>query len=161
MKTTSLFIFLQLLILSFPPQIQFVGPVGPILQKLMPKNISVPASSIIEQDEFHLIMEYKVSTPVFCCHTGYHRYIGVSLSFWVPQVHWCFIIILGATGTLVFHYHSGCHRYIGVSLSFWVPQVHWCFIIILGATGTLVFHYHSGCHRYIGVSLSFWVPQVH
>ncbi|KAL8581110.1 hypothetical protein ACOMHN_033558 [Nucella lapillus] len=41
-------------------KIQFVGPVGPILQKLLPGNISVPASSIVKQDEFHLIMEYKV-----------------------------------------------------------------------------------------------------
>ncbi|XP_076443338.1 ADP-dependent glucokinase-like [Babylonia areolata] len=41
-------------------KVQFVGPVGPILQSLMPVNVSVPASSLMEQDEFHLIMEYKV-----------------------------------------------------------------------------------------------------
>ncbi|KAK7480016.1 hypothetical protein BaRGS_00028749 [Batillaria attramentaria] len=41
-------------------KIQFVGPVGPILQKLMSKNISVPDASIVGHDEFHLIMEYKV-----------------------------------------------------------------------------------------------------
>lgn len=41
-------------------KIQFVGPVGPILQKLMSNNITVPSSSIVGHDEFHLIMEYKV-----------------------------------------------------------------------------------------------------
>ena len=139
MKTISLFIFLQLLILSFSLQIQFVGPVGPILQKLMPKNISIPASSIIEQDEFHLIMEYKVSM------------LASNL------VRWCFVIILSTTGTLVFDYHSGCHRYISILLSLWVTQIHchWCFVIILGATGMLVFCYHAECYRYFSVLLSY------
>jgi hypothetical protein len=41
-------------------QIHLVGPVGPKLKKLMPSNISIPAASIVESDEFHLIMEFKV-----------------------------------------------------------------------------------------------------
>lgn len=41
-------------------QIQFVGPVGPGLQKLLPKSIKVPLESLVAQDEVHLIMEYKV-----------------------------------------------------------------------------------------------------
>uniref|UniRef100_A0A0B7BIV7 ADP-dependent glucokinase n=1 Tax=Arion vulgaris TaxID=1028688 RepID=A0A0B7BIV7_9EUPU len=41
-------------------KINFVGPVGPILENLMPKSVKIPKSSRIPQDEVHLIMEYKV-----------------------------------------------------------------------------------------------------
>lgn len=45
-------------------QIQFVGPVGPRLQRLMPKNVEIPSSSLVSDDEYHLIMEYKVHNSV-------------------------------------------------------------------------------------------------
>lgn len=41
-------------------QIQFVGPIGPLLQQMMPASLSIPETSLISKDEFHLIMEYKV-----------------------------------------------------------------------------------------------------
>ncbi|XP_071116162.1 ADP-dependent glucokinase-like [Haliotis cracherodii] len=40
--------------------IQFVGPIGPLLQQMMPASLSIPETSLISKDEFHLIMEYKV-----------------------------------------------------------------------------------------------------
>ncbi|XP_059174088.1 ADP-dependent glucokinase-like [Physella acuta] len=41
-------------------QINFVGPVGPLLESLMPKSVKIPDSCRIPRDEVHLIMEYKV-----------------------------------------------------------------------------------------------------
>ncbi|ESO88231.1 hypothetical protein LOTGIDRAFT_126443, partial [Lottia gigantea] len=41
-------------------QIQFVGPIGPKLLKMMPNSIIIPENSHIKHDETHLIMEYKV-----------------------------------------------------------------------------------------------------
>ncbi|XP_013385713.1 ADP-dependent glucokinase isoform X2 [Lingula anatina] len=40
-------------------QVQLVGPVGPKLKELLNKTIYVPKASSHEQDEVHLIMEYK------------------------------------------------------------------------------------------------------
>ncbi|XP_013090269.2 ADP-dependent glucokinase-like isoform X1 [Biomphalaria glabrata] len=40
--------------------IHFVGPVGPLLESLMPKSIKIPESCHIPKDEIHLIMEYKI-----------------------------------------------------------------------------------------------------
>ncbi|CAL1535328.1 unnamed protein product [Lymnaea stagnalis] len=40
--------------------INFVGPVGPLLERLMPKAVKIPPTCRIPKDEVHLIMEYKV-----------------------------------------------------------------------------------------------------
>ncbi|XP_005098113.1 ADP-dependent glucokinase [Aplysia californica] len=41
-------------------KILFAGPVGPLLESLMPKTLEIPSSCKIARDEVHLIMEYKV-----------------------------------------------------------------------------------------------------
>lgn len=41
-------------------QVQLVGPVGPRMRDMLHKSIRVPASSLQEHDEFHLILEYQV-----------------------------------------------------------------------------------------------------
>ncbi|WAQ97781.1 ADPGK-like protein, partial [Mya arenaria] len=39
-------------------KIQLIGPIGPVLKKLLPHNVLVPDDSLIDKDEVHLIMEY-------------------------------------------------------------------------------------------------------
>ncbi|KAK3586668.1 hypothetical protein CHS0354_001280 [Potamilus streckersoni] len=47
--------------LLFPDiELQLVGPIGPKLSELFPQSIQIPEESRIEEDEVHLIMEYRV-----------------------------------------------------------------------------------------------------
>jgi ADP-dependent glucokinase len=45
-------------------EVLLVGPIGPKLKQLLNKNIRTPSSSLIENDEVHLILEYD-SSEVF------------------------------------------------------------------------------------------------
>jgi ADP-dependent glucokinase len=45
-------------------EVLLIGPIGPKLRQLLDKNIKTPSSSLIENDEIHLILEYD-SNEVF------------------------------------------------------------------------------------------------
>jgi hypothetical protein len=38
--------------------VRLVGAVGPVLRGMLPAAIDVPAISLVERDEYHLILEY-------------------------------------------------------------------------------------------------------
>lgn len=48
-----------LLTVLVQPQVLLCGPVGPKLHEMLDEQILVPAESLQETDEFHLILEYK------------------------------------------------------------------------------------------------------
>ena len=46
-------------------QVHLLGPVGPKLRDLLHPRVLVPEQSIMDTDEVHLIMEFKVKCTIF------------------------------------------------------------------------------------------------